>query len=127
MLFSISLTDSFVYLQTGFYSLPSGVFLFLGYSRADEKAIYQFTNTNASKFLLQGLQKLVYGSASENSAVNTTHTPSLSLFCSICTSLKKKTITTKNIFFNFFLYYFITLLLLLLTSIGERVSHFSAR
>ena len=68
-----------MYLQTGFYSLPSGVFLFLGYSRADEKAIYQFTNTNASKFLLQGLQKLVYGSTSENSAVNTTHTPSLSL------------------------------------------------
>nr|CAH0102392.1 unnamed protein product [Daphnia galeata] len=50
----------------GQYSLPLGVFLFVGYSRADEKAIYQFTHTNVSRSLLAGLHRLMYISLPES-------------------------------------------------------------
>jgi hypothetical protein len=50
---------------TGQYSLPLGVFLFVGYSRADEKAIYQFTHTNVSRSLVTGLDRLMYISLPE--------------------------------------------------------------
>ena len=53
-------------LPTGQYSLPLGVFLFVGYSRADEKAIYQFTHTNVSRSLLAGLHRLMYISLPES-------------------------------------------------------------
>ncbi|EFX71357.1 hypothetical protein DAPPUDRAFT_308896 [Daphnia pulex] len=49
----------------GQYSLPLGVFLFVGYSRADEKAIYQFTHTNVSRSLVTGLDRLMYISLPE--------------------------------------------------------------
>ncbi|XP_045028405.1 uncharacterized protein LOC116921353 isoform X4 [Daphnia magna] len=44
----------------GQYSLPLGVFLFIGYSQTDEKAIYQFTHINVSRSLLTGLHRLMY-------------------------------------------------------------------
>ncbi|XP_059351654.1 uncharacterized protein LOC130702135 isoform X4 [Daphnia carinata] len=44
----------------GQYSLPLGVFLFIGYSQADEKAIYQFTHVNVSRSLLTGLHRHMY-------------------------------------------------------------------
>jgi hypothetical protein len=53
-------------LPTGQYSLPLGVFLFVGYSKADEKAIYQFTHTNVSRSLLAGLHRLMYISLPES-------------------------------------------------------------
>lgn len=43
----------------GQYSLPLGVFLFVGYSKIDERAMYQFTHLNVSKHLLGRLQKLM--------------------------------------------------------------------
>ena len=47
------------YWNAGQYSLPVGVFLFIGYSKADERAMYHFTNLNISKHLLSRLQKLI--------------------------------------------------------------------
>ena len=46
-------------INAGMYSLPSGVFLFMGYSKTDEQAMHHFTNLNVSKHLLTAIQRVL--------------------------------------------------------------------
>jgi len=45
--------------EPGMYSLPSGVFLFMGYSKTDEQSMHHFTNLNVSKHLLTAIQRVL--------------------------------------------------------------------
>ena len=41
------------------YSLPSGVFLFIGYSKTDEQAMHHFTHMNVSEHLVRAIERVL--------------------------------------------------------------------
>ena len=53
------LSNYLICVNAGMYSLPSGVFLFMGYSKTDEQSMHHFTNLNVSKHLLTAIQRVL--------------------------------------------------------------------